>query len=146
MLLIKRHFKLLVVILLLSIVTVVSQSQTVTSMVESTNTLPAARAMESSENRQAKLQTLVQQMDARLQQDNNDYEAQLVKGILNFQLGKTDQAVNELTHLTHQEPSFQLAYLLLGDMLASKVRPVTDIGSPGLFDASQRGLASSPCQ
>lgn len=133
--LIKRHINLILVLLSLLIVTVVSQSQTVTSMVESSNTLPAARDMES---RQARLKELVHQMDVRLQQNNKDYEAQLVKGILNFQLGKTDQAVDELTTLTHQEPSFHLAYLLLGDMLASKVRPVTDIGSPGLFDASKR--------
>ena len=135
MLLIKRHINLILMILLLLIVTVVSKSQTITSMVESANTLPAARAMES---KQARLKTLLQQMDLRLQQDNKDYEAQLVKGILNFQLGNTDQAVAELTRLTHQEPSFHLAYLLLGDMLAAKVMPVTDIGSPGLFDAAKR--------
>jgi murein L,D-transpeptidase YafK len=134
MLLIKRHINLVLTILLLLIVTVVSKSQTVTSMVESTNTLSAARAMES----QARLDKLVQQMDVRLQQNNKDYEAQLVKGILNFQLGKTDQALAELTTLTHQEPSFHLAYLVLGDMLAAKVMPVTDIGNPGLFDTEKR--------
>jgi len=133
--LLKRHINLLAILLALLVVTVVSQSQTVTSMVESSNTLPAARAMDS---KQARLQKLIHEMDVRLQQDNKDYEAQLVKGILNFQLGKTDQAVAELTKLTRQEPSFHLAYLLLGDMLASKVMPVTDIGSPGLFDASKR--------
>jgi murein L,D-transpeptidase YafK len=133
--LLKRHINLVVVLLALLVVAVVSQSQTVTSMVESANTLSAARAMES---KQARLQQLVREMDERLQQDNKDYEAQLVKSILNFQLGKTDKAVAELTNLTKQEPSFHLAYLLLGDMLASKVMPVTDIGSPGLFDASKR--------
>ena len=134
MLLIKRHINLILTMLLLLIVTVVSKSQTVTSMVESANTLPAARALESKD----RLDKLVQQMDVRLQQNNKDYEAQLVKGILNFQLGKTDQAVAELTTLTHQEPSFHLAYLVLGDMLAAKVMPVTDIGNPGLFDTDKR--------
>ena len=47
MLLIKRHINLILTMLLLLIVTVVSKSQTVTSMVESANTLPAARALES---------------------------------------------------------------------------------------------------
>ena len=136
MLLIKRHFNLLIVLAAcLLVVAVVSKSQTMTSMVESTNTLPAARAMES---RQVRLQELLKQMDVRLQQNNKDYEAQLLKGIINFQLGKTDQAVAELRNLTREEPSFHLAYLLLGDMLSAKVMPVTDIGNPGLFDASKR--------
>jgi murein L,D-transpeptidase YafK len=133
--LLKRHFNLFIVLMVLLVVAVVSKSQTMTSMVESTNTLPAARAMES---KQASMQQLIQEMDVRLQQDNKDYEAKLLRGILNFQLGKTDQAVADMRSLTKQEPSFHLAYLLLGDMLASKVMPVTDIGSPGLFDASKR--------
>lgn len=131
----KRQLRLLLIFLPLLAVTTSSQSQTVTSMVESTNTLPAARALE---HKQARLRQLLHQMDVRLQQNNKDYEAQLMKGVLNFQLGKTDQAVADLTKLTKQQPSFHLAYLLLGDMLASKVMPVTDIGNPGLFDARKR--------
>lgn len=135
MLQLKRYFKALLVFLVSSLVTVSSQSQTMTSMVESANTLPAARALDPE---QARLHKLLKQMDRRLHQNNKDYEAQLVRGILNFQLGKTDKAVAELTRLTKQEPTFHLAYLLLGDMLSSKVMPVTDIGNPGLFNPKRR--------
>lgn len=131
MALIRRNFKLVLMALGLLIIAVVTKSQTVTSMVHSSTMLPGVRDLESRHNR---LTSLLQEVDARLQQNNHDYEAQLLKGVLNYQLGKADQAVAELTTLTQQAPSFHLAHLVLADMLAAKVRPVTDIGTSGLFD------------
>jgi len=136
MAILRRNIKLVLVAVGLLIIAVVTQSQTVTSMVHSSSILSSVRGTDSVHN---KLQSLLQQVDDRLQQNAQDYEAQLLKGVISFQLGKTDQAVAELTTLTQKAPSFHLAHLVLADMLAAKVMPVTDIGTAGLFDGSKQG-------
>ena len=130
----RRKTYIVLAVLCLLIITVVTRSQTVTSMVNSNSLLAA---IPDARTKHDKLQLLQQQIDVRLQQNAQDYEAQLLKGVINFQLGKTDQALEQLTTLTRQEPSFHLAHLVLADMLAAKVMPVTDIGTPGLFDSSK---------
>lgn len=135
MALLRKNFKFVMVGLGLLIIAVVTQSQTITSMVNSSSMLPAVR---DSQSRQQNLQYVMQQVETRLQQNAQDYEAQLLKGVINFQLGNTDQAVAELTTLTQKAPAFHLAHLFLADMLAAKVMPVTDIGTPGLFDENKQ--------
>ena len=87
------------------------------------------------------LQTIFKQLDARLQRNKHDYEASLFKAMLYFNSGSVQEALTELDQLTARAPEFHLAHLIKGDMLISRVGPVSDIGaSPLLRDYGKEGL------
>ncbi len=59
-------------------------------------------------------------LNARLDENPNDFEARLLKGLLLFQKGALPAAIDELTDLVDRAPSFQLAHLVLGDLLIAR--------------------------
>ena len=81
----------------------------------------------------SKQQALLKRLDARLARNDNDYEASLLKALLLFQAGQLDIAVNELQNLTEKAPKFQLAHLILGDLLLARFDQVGAIGSSSLL-------------
>ena len=127
----------MIVVLLSLAAAVVSQSQTVTSMVQPS---VASARVQDLQTREDLLQELVAQMDNRLLADAHDYEALLLKGVLNFHLGETELALHELERLVSRAPEFHLAHLVRADLLAARVTPLSDIGSPGFLDASDAQL------
>lgn len=68
-----------------------------------------------------------------MRRDVSDYEAQLLKGILYFQQGHRQQAIDELTALSNRAPTFHLAHLVRADMLSAPHVGIQDIGQPGLL-------------
>lgn len=87
----------------------------------------------SNDSDQQRLETVLSRMNQRLEQDMSDYEAQLIKGIVYFQHGQRQQAIDELTRLAQRAPTFHLAHLIRADMISSPFVNVSDIGQPGLL-------------
>lgn len=76
---------------------------------------------------------LLDRLNTRLQRNDSDYEANLLKALLLFQTGRLDVAVEELQQLTQRTPKFQLAHLILGDLLLARFDQVGPIGSSALL-------------
>jgi len=80
-------------------------------------------------------------LEQRLSSHPNDFEAQLLKGLLYFKSGKFEDALSELETLTERAPKFRLAHLIQGDLLLAQTRTVKDIGAtPLLGGADHQGL------
>lgn len=77
---------------------------------------------------------LLTRLTARLERNRSDYEASLLKSLLLFQTGRLQDAVDELQRLTTQAPKFQLAHLILGDLLLARFDQVGSIGSSSLLE------------
>ena len=72
-------------------------------------------------------------LNGRLQRNPDDFEASLLKGLLLFQGGNLAAAIDELQLLTHRAPKFQLAHLVLGDLLLARFSQVDAVGASGLL-------------
>ncbi len=86
-------------------------------------------------------QTLLDRLNSRLQHNPTDFEASLLKGMLLFQMGGLIDAIAELQTLTEQAPKFQLAHLILGDLLLARFDQVDSIGTSalqGTVDSEQK--------
>lgn len=77
---------------------------------------------------------LLNRLDARLERNQGDYEASLLRALLLFQNGRLNVAVEELQRLTEQAPKFQLAHLILGDLLLARFDQVDSVGSSPLLE------------
>jgi murein L,D-transpeptidase YafK len=84
---------------------------------------------------------MLKRLDTRLEKNNDDFEASLLKALLYFQTGRMNTAVDVLQELTAKAPKFQLAHLVLGDLLLARVDQVGSIGSTALLDeiGSEKG-------
>jgi murein L,D-transpeptidase YafK len=71
----------------------------------------------------------LERLNQRLNKNNNDFEASLLKGLLLFQAGALDDAIAELRGLTRRAPKFQLAHLVLGDLLTARFEQLESIGT-----------------
>ncbi|HEB55175.1 MAG TPA: hypothetical protein ENI98_02490 [Gammaproteobacteria bacterium] len=71
---------------------------------------------------------VLKQLDLRLDAYPQDYEAQLLRGLVYFKSGKPELALRELDDLLRQVPDFHLASLIRGDILLSRVVALRDIG------------------
>ena len=80
------------------------------------------------------LQVLLDHLNGRLQRNPDDFEASLLKGLLLFQVGELVNAIDELQRLTLRAPKFQLAHLILGDLLSAQFSQVNSIGGSGLLN------------
>lgn len=80
-----------------------------------------------------RIQVLFDRLNNRLERNSDDYEASLLKGLLLFQVGGLDDAITELQVLTQRAPKFQLAHLILGDLLMARFNQVDAIGTSGLL-------------
>ncbi len=78
-------------------------------------------------------QVLLQHLDNRLLLNPDDFEASLFKSLLLFRNGQLDTAIAELQILTAKAPKFQLAHLVLGDLLLARFDRVKSIGSSDLL-------------
>ena len=79
------------------------------------------------------IQGLLNRLNRRLKRNPNDHEASLLKGLLLFQVGGLDDAITELQALTQRTPKFQLAHLILGDLLMARFNQVDAIGTSELL-------------
>jgi len=77
--------------------------------------------------------SLLQRLDSRLQRNQNDFEASLLKALLYFQTGRLETAITQLQQLTAKAPKFQLAHLILGDLLLARFDQVGSIGASSLL-------------
>lgn len=68
-------------------------------------------------------------LEERLRRYPADYEASLLKGLIQFKSGDVEHALVEIQGLIKREPKFHLAYLIQGDLLLSQSQVVSDIGS-----------------
>lgn len=73
-------------------------------------------------------------LNQRLNDNDNDFEASLLKGLLLFQAGALDDAIAELRGLTKRAPKFQLAHLILGDLLTARFEQLDSIGTMAVKD------------
>ena len=78
-------------------------------------------------------QILLERLNRRLENNPADYEASLLKGLLLFQAGRLPDAIAELRGLTERAPKFQLAHLVLGDLLLARFDQVDRIGASTLL-------------
>jgi len=76
---------------------------------------------------------LLDRLNDRLDRNESDYEASLMKALLFFQTARLDAAVEELQQLTSRAPKFQLAHLILGDLLLARFDQVGSIGASALL-------------
>ena len=74
-----------------------------------------------------------QRLEHRLQNNPDDYEASLLKSLLLFQGARLNAAVIELQQLTRWAPKFQLAHLVLGDLLLARFDQISSIGKSDLL-------------
>ncbi len=72
---------------------------------------------------------VLERLNKRLQCNSDDYEASLLKGLLLFQVGSLESAIVELQSLTERAPKFQLAHLILGDLLLARFDQVGALGA-----------------
>ncbi|MBE9486952.1 MAG: L,D-transpeptidase family protein [Chloroflexi bacterium] len=75
----------------------------------------------------------------RLERNASDYEASLLKALLLFQNGRLNSAIKELQDLTRRVPKFQLAHLILGDLLLARFDQVDSIGASSLLQKISSG-------
>lgn len=74
-------------------------------------------------------QSHLERLNQRLSENDNDFEASLLKGLLLFQAGVLDDAITEIRGLTQRAPKFQLAHLVLGDLLTARFEQLESIGT-----------------
>ncbi len=76
-------------------------------------------------------------LEERLAHYPDDYEANLLKGLILFRSGRLEEARQELAQLTRRAPKFHLAHLVQGDLLLAQTQTVTDIGATPLLAGLQ---------
>ncbi|MDH5359450.1 MAG: L,D-transpeptidase family protein [Gammaproteobacteria bacterium] len=78
-------------------------------------------------------------LERRLQIYDRDYEAWLLKGLILFKSGRTDDALQELEQLTQKAPKFHLAHLVKADILQSRYHVVDTLGAtPALAQVTKK--------
>ncbi len=82
---------------------------------------------------QPRQQALYQRLETRLRNNPADHEARLLKALLLFQIDRLDEAIAILRNLTREMPKFQLAHLVLGDLLVARFEPLAQLGGGNLF-------------
>ncbi len=120
---------------LLMLVTISTQSQTLSSLVQPNATLHQVDDLQAVPD---SLAGLIRKMDQRIAQDQKDYEAQLLKSIMLFQSGQPALARTEIEKLTQRAPKFHLAHLFRADLIASSSNAISDIGRLGVFSADNK--------
>jgi murein L,D-transpeptidase YafK len=86
-------------------------------------------------DRKALLQTALQNLEGRLSEYPADYEASLLKSLVQFKAGNFNAAMEEINRLTQRAPKFHLAHLIRGDMLMARIDAVDQIGRSALLAA-----------
>lgn len=71
---------------------------------------------------------LLERLQGHFDDTDNHYESLLLQGLLLFQHGHIDQSITQLELLTRQAPRFELAHLVLGDLLMARFTPLKTIG------------------
>lgn len=82
----------------------------------------------------SRTQAVFDRLNSRLRRNPDDFEASLLKGLLLFQVGGLIDAIAELQSLTERAPKFQLAHLILGDLLLARFNQVDSLGSNALLE------------
>lgn len=82
---------------------------------------------------------VLKQLDLRMDAYPQDYEAQLLRGLVNFKSGKPELALRELDDLLQKVPDFHLASLIRGDILLSRVVALRGIGKNRILSQLSSG-------
>lgn len=72
--------------------------------------------------------SVLARLNDRLATEPDDFEASLLKGLVLFREGNLNAAIAVLRGLAQRAPNFQLAHLVLGDLLAARFAPLDSIG------------------
>jgi len=70
----------------------------------------------------------LRQLDQRLLLQPSDHEASLIKALVKYRSGDYASAMQTLDALIKRAPDFNLAYLVKGDLLLSRVRHISALG------------------
>lgn len=70
----------------------------------------------------------------RLLRAEDDAEAVLMHGLLLFQEGDIDEAIMQVKRVTEKAPRFELAHLVLGDLLLSRIAPIETMGGQAVIN------------
>ena len=81
------------------------------------------------------IKSALQDLEGRLSEYPADYEASLLKSLVQFKAGNFNAALQEINQLTQRAPKFHLAHLIRGDMLMARVDAVDQIGRSALLAA-----------
>lgn len=81
------------------------------------------------------IKNALKDLEGRLSDYPADYEASLIKSLVQFKAGNFNAAISELNQLTKRAPKFHLAHLIRGDMLMARVDAVDQIGRSALLAA-----------
>jgi murein L,D-transpeptidase YafK len=87
---------------------------------------------------------LIESLEKRFLESNNHYELLLLHGLLLFQGGHIDEAITQIELLTRIAPRFELAHLVLGDLLLARFTPLKAIGGavPAVHEQRLKELRS----
>lgn len=116
------------VILMLSGAVVAVQQQRVASITTGTIVAPELVSV-LPDNR---LEDVMHRLEQRIATNSRDYEARLLRSLINFHNGDLSAARRQLDRITADVPQFHLAQLIRGDLISARIRNVTDIGSAGI--------------
>lgn len=101
--------------------------------------LPTAYSVEKAALDDDAIAQALDRLDRRLRIYDRDYEAWLLKGLILFKGGHTDDALQELEQLTQKAPKFHLAHLVKADILQSRFHVVDTLGSaPALAQTTKK--------
>ena len=76
----------------------------------------------------ARIEAVLERLTKRLRRQPADPEARLVHSVLRFRNGDRQGALAELDRLVRDEPDFNLAWLVRGDLRLAALEPVSDVG------------------
>jgi murein L,D-transpeptidase YafK len=89
--------------------------------------------LEGERSRDALYSQALSRLEERLRRYPADYEASLLKGLIQFKSGDVEHALAEIQGLLEREPKFHLAHLIQGDLLLSQSQVISDIGAAPLL-------------
>ncbi|MCW9023473.1 MAG: L,D-transpeptidase family protein [Gammaproteobacteria bacterium] len=81
------------------------------------------------------LKDSLKNLDVRLADYPDDYEASLLKSLVYFRVGEFQQAITELDGLIARVPDFHLAHLIRGDILLARVKKLNGLGNNSILNS-----------
>ena len=100
-------------------------------------TVPAPPAVADAVVNQPPADPVLERLNQRLADNPDDFEANLLKGLLLFQDGELSEAIAVLEDLTARAPKFQLAHLVLGDLLSARYGLVSPFAADAINGAGE---------
>jgi len=77
---------------------------------------------------------LLRDLNVRINDSPQDFEASLLKILFNIEAGDFDKALVNVNKLIKSSPNFHLAHLIRGDILLARIQNINGIGTNSLLD------------